>query len=91
MTRRASRRILASRPFARLLAPPPLDPVQALLMEAVRAHQAARYDEARQLCLDILARDVRHAEALHLLGLVLYSTGRADTAVGMFQRAIAVN
>lgn len=91
MTRRTSRRILASRPFARLLSPPPLDPVQALLTEAVRAHQAARYDEARQLCLDILARDVRHAEALHLLGLVLYSTGRADTAVGMFQRAIAVN
>jgi len=43
------------------------------------------------MCLQILSIDVRHADALYLLGMIAYKTGRIPVAVSMIRRAIAVN
>ena len=48
-------------------------------------------DVAERLCLRILARDVRHADALYVLGIVAYQTNRLPAAASMIRRAIAVN
>ncbi|MDE3199503.1 MAG: glycosyltransferase family protein [Acidobacteriota bacterium] len=69
----------------------PPSPVQRLFAEALRAQQSGILDKAQKLCLELLKLDVKHAEGLHLLGLVLYQQGRADVAKSMFQRAIAAN
>ncbi len=65
--------------------------MQALLATALRHYQAGRMDLAEPLCVRILAIDVRHADALYLLGMIAYKTGRFEVAAGMIRRAIAVN
>jgi tetratricopeptide (TPR) repeat protein len=47
--------------------------------------------EAERLCLQVLSIDVRHADALYLLGMIAYKTGRFPVAAAMIRRAIAVN
>ena len=98
MTRRTTRRKPAPRqerkgPQARGRRQPTAvpDPLQLLFLEAVRAHKSGNLEEAQKRCLEILSRDVRHADALHMLGLVLYAEGRPETAAGMMRRAIAIN
>jgi tetratricopeptide (TPR) repeat protein len=82
---------LALVPRQQRLAVMPPSPTQRLFAEALCAQQAGRLEEAQRLCLELLKTDVMHAEALHLLGLVLYAEGRPEVAVRMLERAIAVN
>jgi tetratricopeptide (TPR) repeat protein len=63
----------------------------ALFADAVRHHQAARLSDAEMLYRRILAINPRHAESLHLLGMVGAQTGRHDLAVDMISGAIEVN
>jgi tetratricopeptide (TPR) repeat protein len=65
--------------------------IQALLATALRHYDAGQMDVAERLCLRILARDVRHADALYVLGIVAYQTNRLPAAASMIRRAIAVN
>ncbi len=65
--------------------------IQKLLARAVNAHKAGRLDEAKQLYLDILAIDVRHAKSLYGLGLIAQQAGNLDIASRMMQRAIAAD
>ncbi|MGB6744231.1 MAG: tetratricopeptide repeat protein [Terracidiphilus sp.] len=65
--------------------------IPALMAEAFRALQANRLDEARRLYLKVLAIDVRHADGLHLLGVVEYQAGHYEVSAKMIRRAIAVN
>jgi tetratricopeptide (TPR) repeat protein len=65
--------------------------IQVLLALALREYNAGRLTDAEQLCLQILAVNVRHAEGLHLLGMIGYQTGRYEIAVRMIRRAVAVN
>ncbi|HWA96404.1 MAG TPA: tetratricopeptide repeat protein, partial [Terracidiphilus sp.] len=78
-----------SKPVKVAMLPP--SPVQRLFAEALHAQQAGRLDEAQRLCLELLKLDVKHAEGLHLLGLVLYQQGRPEVAINMLQRAITAN
>ena len=64
--------------------------LSSLLREAFAHHQAGRLEEAEQLYRQILAQDERHADSLHLLGVIGSQTGRHELAVEMIQRAIAV-
>lgn len=61
----------------------------SVMRSAVEAYQAGRFEGAKQLCLRILAVDVYHADALHLLGLIAHRSGGNDVAVKMIRRAIA--
>jgi Tfp pilus assembly protein PilF len=62
-----------------------------LLSDAVAQHQAGRLDEAKELYLQILAVDVRHAPSLFGLGAIAQQSGNAQVAEKMIRRAIAID
>jgi len=64
--------------------------IPQLLTAALAEHRAGRFEEAKRIYLQILAIDVRHADSLHLLGLVEFEGRRFEPAVRMIQRALAV-
>lgn len=65
--------------------------VPALFALALQHHQAGRLDDAEPLYRRILAIDARHADSLHLLGVVALHTGRGALAVDLITRAVALN
>lgn len=62
--------------------------LRALLDRAQVHHREGRYSQAEPLYKHILELNPRHAEALHLLGLLAYQTGRLAEASGLIARAI---
>jgi predicted O-linked N-acetylglucosamine transferase (SPINDLY family) len=56
---------------------------------AVRHHQAGRTAEAEPLYRQVLARQPKHAETLHLLGILVCQTGRNQNGVELIRRAVA--
>jgi tetratricopeptide (TPR) repeat protein len=69
----------------------PSPSIQAMVQEALGHHQAGRLEEAEQLYRKILAIDPRHADALHLLGMVEYQAGRLEAAADLIRQAIAIH
>jgi tetratricopeptide (TPR) repeat protein len=69
--------------------PSATDGIPGLFAKAVAFRQAGRLVEAGQVCLQILAADVRHPQALHQLGLIEAQGGRFEVAANMIRRAIA--
>ena len=67
------------------------DDLQSLLQQAVALHQAGRLMEARAAYQKILMAQPRHADALHLLGVIAFQTGEHAQAVTLINRAIAIN
>ncbi len=65
--------------------------VQAVFAAALQYHQAGRLNEAERLYRQVLAVNSRHADSLHLLGLVAHQNGRHDLAVDLIGQAIAIN
>jgi tetratricopeptide (TPR) repeat protein len=65
--------------------------VPDLFAAAVRHHQARRLNEAKDLYWHILTREPRHADSLHLLGVVAHQAKRHDLAVDLIGQAIAVD
>nr|MBI3614208.1 glycosyltransferase family protein [Nitrospirota bacterium] len=61
------------------------------LQVALRHHTAGNLAEAEQIYRGILASDPRHADALHLLGVIAHQTGRDDLAAELIAQAIALN
>jgi len=58
---------------------------------AFEHHRAGRWAEAEALYRRVLQDDPRHADALHLLGVLAHDVGRYDSAVDLINRAIAVD
>ncbi|MFD2232277.1 tetratricopeptide repeat protein [Phaeospirillum tilakii] len=54
-------------------------------------HQAGRLLDAARRARAILARDPRHAPSLHLLGLVADQAGHSRLALGLIERALALD
>ena len=63
---------------------------QDLVRQALRHHQAGELSEAEQIYLQALAIDPQHPDALHLLGMVAYQTGRDEAALDLIRKAIAI-
>jgi tetratricopeptide (TPR) repeat protein len=61
------------------------------LGQAIAHHQAGRLDQAALLYQQLLARNANHADALHLLGVLVHQRGNPTEAVALIGRAIAVN
>jgi len=57
---------------------------------AFQHHQSGRLAEAEALYRQILAVEPRHADALHLLGVVAHQVGRNELAVDWIRQAIAL-
>jgi Flp pilus assembly protein TadD len=58
--------------------------------QALRHHQMGQFSEAEQVYLQALAIDPHHPDALHLLGMIAYQTGRDEAAVELIRKAIAI-
>jgi tetratricopeptide (TPR) repeat protein/SAM-dependent methyltransferase len=59
--------------------------------EALRLHQSGQFAEAERLYRQILTRDPRHADSLHLLGVLAYQRGEPQSAIDLIGQAIAIN
>jgi tetratricopeptide (TPR) repeat protein len=70
---------------------PTSDAAANLFALALRQHQAGNLDEAERIYKEALARDPKHFDSLHLLGVTAHQRGRYDVAVEMIGRAIALN
>lgn len=62
-----------------------------ILTQAFSHHRAGDLQRAAQLYRQVLDADPRHADALHLLGVVAYQAGRPDEALSLLKRAVAAN
>jgi tetratricopeptide (TPR) repeat protein len=62
--------------------------LQPTFSQAVAHHQAGRLQQAAELYQQVLAEQPRHADSLHLLGLVAYKTGHLEEAAGLIADAI---
>lgn len=65
--------------------------VQSTFAAAVQLHHAGKHIEAEQLCRQILANHSRHADSLHLLGVIAHHTQRGELALELIGKAIAIN
>lgn len=65
--------------------------IEGILQEALRQHRAGQLIEAARLYEQILTLDARHADSLHLLGMIAHQAGKTDLAIDLIQRAIAQN
>ena len=65
--------------------------IHRLFSTAVSHHRAGRLHEAQTGYLQVLHKNDRHADALHLLGVVLSEAGRHDLAGALIRKAILVN
>ncbi|MBF0294298.1 MAG: tetratricopeptide repeat protein [Magnetococcales bacterium] len=65
--------------------------IGVLFAQALRIHQAGGLQEAQSLYGEILALDAGHADALHLMGMVLHQAGEHAAAVEWIRRALVVD
>jgi len=65
--------------------------IERLMQEALQHHQTGHFREAAQGYEKILQMDARHADSLHLLGMISVQAQLPDIAIDLIQRAIAIN
>jgi protein O-GlcNAc transferase len=70
-------------------ASPEAPTLPALLQAGLSHHQAGRLADAETFYRQILQREPKHADALHLLGVIAYQVQQYDAAVHLFEQAIA--
>jgi Tfp pilus assembly protein PilF len=58
------------------------------LADVARLHDAGRLDEARRVCLNLVAQEPNNAAAISALGAIAFSMGAADEAFKRFARAV---
>ncbi len=63
--------------------------IQQAFELAIQHQQAGRLQEAETLYRQILAVEPRHADSLHLLGLIAHQVGRNDVAADLITQAIS--
>ena len=61
------------------------------LQIAVQHHQAGQLAQAEQIYRQILRAEPRHAQAMHLLGVVALQTGRPEAAIELISAAIGLD
>jgi tetratricopeptide (TPR) repeat protein len=64
---------------------------QDMLVEGLEHHKAGRLKKAERIYRRILAIDPRHADSLHLLGMIAFQSGQLETAADLIRKAIAFN
>jgi tetratricopeptide (TPR) repeat protein len=61
-----------------------------MLQAALRHHEAGRFDEAEQGYRQVIDREPGNADALHLLGVLVFQRRRPAEAVDLIRKAIAI-
>ncbi len=64
--------------------------LDAAFQQGERLHAAGRLNEAEQVYRQILATEPRHADSLHMLGVLALQAGHAAAALELFDGAIAM-
>lgn len=59
--------------------------------EAMLDHQSGHFEKAASAYRAILRHDPRHADSLHLLGLITAERGDSDTGIALIRRAMAID
>ena len=62
-----------------------------MIENALQAFQLGRHGDAERLCHQILSVDARHADSLHLLGMIAFQTGRYQIAAERIRKAILID
>jgi tetratricopeptide (TPR) repeat protein len=65
--------------------------IPGMFAGALQYHQAGRIKEAERLYRQCLTINPRHADSLHLLGVIAHAEGRHTQAVDLIGRAITIN
>jgi len=60
-------------------------------LSAVNHHRAEQLAQAEALYQQALAANPKHADALHMLGVLYYQAGRSELAVNSIAQALAIN
>jgi tetratricopeptide (TPR) repeat protein len=66
-------------------------PDQGMFEDAIRCYQDGKLAAAEQLFRMILESHPRHADSLHVLGLIAYQGGGYESAFELLELAIAIN
>jgi len=64
---------------------------EQIFIEALHCQQAGQLDKAKELYLELLKNDPKHAEALHNLGIIFAQTRDFENAVNYFKAATEFN
>lgn len=64
--------------------------IEAHYQSGVRLHGAGRLPEAEQVYRQVLAEEPRHADALHMLGVLASQCGQPQGAIACIDQAIAI-
>lgn len=64
---------------------------QTIYLSAIAQHRAGELAKAESLYQQVLNANPKHADALHMLGVVYYQTERAEQAVTLISQALAIN
>jgi tetratricopeptide (TPR) repeat protein len=67
------------------------DPSDVVFQSAFEAHQAGRVQEAKEGYRQVLAHNSRHADAMHLLGLIHAAQGALSEAAALIRQATGIN
>jgi len=62
-----------------------------LFAAAVEHFRAGQIADAERRCREALTVDPKHADSLHLLGMIAYQVGRHDAAIELIGKAVALN
>jgi tetratricopeptide (TPR) repeat protein len=63
--------------------------IDQTFQSAMQLHQAGKLDDAEPLYRQILAQEPKHADTLHLLGVLLLQQGQYAPGIDLIQQAIA--
>ncbi len=64
--------------------------VEEAFAHALRHHRSGRLADAERGYREILQLEPRHADSLHLLGVIALQTGNPEPALSLIQRAVAI-
>lgn len=65
--------------------------VDAKLQQAISLYQVGQLQQAEQICQQILTDFPRHANALHLLGVIAYKVEEYKIATDLISRAVVID
>lgn len=65
--------------------------LQSLCNQALQAHHAGAFEDAKALYNKVILRDPKHFDALYLLGTLSLQTGDTEQGVSLIKRAVRVN
>lgn len=64
--------------------------IEAYFQSGVRLHNTGRLAEAEQVYRQVLAAEPRHADSLHMLGVLASQIGQSQAAISCIDQAIAI-